>query len=115
MPCPLQRHIERRRMEFHSKVSPILVEGVWGPDFYLYNQVSEFVELPNKVLQERNLLVRVLDISKYPPEWKKFMNWHEESVLTPRVIVDEDVGCALNPIEISDDEDEEFVPMSDDE
>ena len=80
---------QRRAAEFREKVAPILVPFVYGPDYYGY--FSERITIG--ALGERNILVRVVDGSLYPPEWKQFMRWKQHNGLyniVPHIIVEDD-------------------------
>ena len=80
---------QRRAAEFREKVAPILVPFVYGPDYYGY--FSERITIG--ALGERNILVRVVDDSLYPPEWKQFMRWKQHNGLyniVPHIIVEDD-------------------------
>ena len=84
---------QRRAAEFREKVAPILVPFVYGPDYYGY--FSERITIG--ALGERNILVRVVDDSLYPPEWKQFMRWKQDYGLhhiAINIIVEDDYGCA---------------------
>ena len=112
-PCPLEQYMIRRRAEFQEKIAPLHVEYVWGPDFFLYESDTDFV-LVDGVYHERNSLIRITDDSKYPQEWKDFMRWKVKyglQQIPPHRIVEEDVGSPVNPVEVSEDE-EEYVPAS---
>jgi hypothetical protein len=120
-PCPWLLHKQRKDAEFHDKVGHILVPFVWGPDRFGYEQKTEFIKLPNGTLHERNIMVRITDLSQYPQEWKDYKGYKPEwgpFWITAKTIIEEDEGSPVNPIEVSDDE-EEYVPgpldMSDDE
>jgi hypothetical protein len=61
-------------------------------------------------------------MSRYPERWRKFMGYDVATiygmrVIADRIIVHEEEGSTLYPVDISSDEEEEFVPvkMSDDE
>jgi hypothetical protein len=52
-----------------------------------------FVKLSNGYLYQRNILVRVVDESMYPLQWKQFVRWKEEYGLfqiAPHAIVEGD-------------------------
>jgi hypothetical protein len=84
---------QRRKAEFQEKVAPILVPFIYGPDYYGYTSTTDFVRLSNGYLRERNILVRVVDESMYPLQWKQFVRWKEEYGLfqiAPHAIVEGD-------------------------
>jgi hypothetical protein len=119
-PCPLAEHMKRRRAEFQEKVAGVFVPFIWGPDFFGYEEETDFV-LCDGVYHERNSLVRITDHALYPQEWKDFMRWQTKFGLKqihPHRIVEEEVGSPVNPVDVSEDE-EEYVPapmeMSDDD
>ena len=65
----------------------------YGPDYYGY--FSGRITIG--ALGERNILVRVVDDSRYPPEWKQFMRWKQDYGLhhiAINIIVEDDYGCA---------------------
>lgn len=121
-PCPLRNHVLRRQAEFAEKIAGILTDFVWGPDYFGYESDSDFVEIKigsKRVMEERHLLRRVQDITRYPDEWRKFMKFGEEyglKEIPACVKVDEPEGSPKNHIQVSDDEAEEeqevaeFVP-----
>ena len=77
--------------EFREKVALILVPFIYGPDYYGYIHSTDFVMLSNGILHERNILVRVVDESLYPPEWKQFMRWNYGlHHIAPHFIVEDD-------------------------
>ena len=76
--CPVMCQCQRRKAEFQEKVAPILVPFIYGPDYYGYTSTTDFVRLSNGYLRERNILVRVVDESMYPLQWKQFVRWKEE-------------------------------------
>ena len=81
--------IQSRAVEFREKVSPILVPFVYGPDYYGY--VS--MRIPIGASGERNIVVRVVDESLYPPEWKQFVRWKQDYGLhhiAHNIIVEDD-------------------------
>ena len=87
--CPVMCRCQRRKAEFQEKVAPILVPFIYGPDYYGYTSTSD--------LYQRNILVRVVDESLYPPEWKQFMRWKEQFGLceiAPHTIVEDYEDCA---------------------
>ena len=95
--CATCRHSQRRAAEFQKEVAPILVPFIYGPDYYGYIHSTDFVMLSNGILHERNILVRVVDESLYPPEWKQFMRWKEQFGLceiAPHTIVEDYEDCA---------------------
>ena len=80
---------QRRAVEFREKVAPILVPFIYGPDYYGY--FSGRITIG--ALGERNILVRVVDDSRYPPEWKQFMRWKQDYGLhhiASHIIVEDD-------------------------
>ena len=105
-----------------EKVAPLLVDFTWGPDHFGYDSDTEMFQLSNGHIYEREILVRVTDMSRYPQAWFEFMHFdllpENLRVIKPNTIVNEEEGSPKNPIDISDDE-EEFVPanldMSDDD
>lgn len=120
-PCPWLLHKQRKDAEFHEKVGHILVPFVYGPDRYGYETKTDFVPLPNGTLHERSVMVRITDLAQYPQEWKDYMNYKPEFGafwISPKTIIEEDEGSPVNPIEVSD-SDDEFqrvdLLMSDDE
>jgi hypothetical protein len=91
--CPVMCQCQRRKAEFQEKVAPILVPFIYGPDYYGYTSTTDFVRLSNGYLRERNILVRVVDESMYPLQWKQFVRWKEEYGLfqiAPHAIVEGD-------------------------
>ena len=80
---------QRRAVEFRENVAPILVDFIYGPDYYGY--VS--MKVPIGALGQRNILVRVVDESLYPPEWKQFTRWKQDYGLhhiAPHMIVEDE-------------------------
>lgn len=111
-PCPWLLHKQRKDAEFHAKVGHILVPFVYGPDRYGYETKTDFVELSNGTFHERSFMVRITDLNLYPQEWKDYMKYKPEYGpfwISPKTIIEEDEGSPVNPIEVSDSEDE-FVP-----
>jgi hypothetical protein len=120
-PCPWLIRQQKMDAEFHAKVGHILVPFVYGPDRYGYENKTDFVQLPNGTFHERTIMVRITDLSLYPQEWKDYIGYKPEFGafwITPKTIIDEDEGSPVNPIEVSDSEDEfqrVDLLMSDDE
>ncbi len=80
---------EKVAAEFREKVAPILVGFIYGPDYYGYVHMRISIGASCK----RNILVRVVDDSLYPPEWKQFMRWKQDCGLhhiAPHIIVEDD-------------------------
>ena len=78
---------QRRAVEFREKVAPILVPFLYGPDYYGY--VHKRISIGASC--QRNILVRVVDESLYPPEWKQFMRWNYGlHHIAPHFIVEDD-------------------------
>ena len=78
---------QRRAAEFREKVAPILVPFLYGPDYYGY--VHKRISIGASC--QRNILVRVVDESLYPPEWKQFMRWNYGlHHIAPHFIVEDD-------------------------
>jgi hypothetical protein len=118
--------MKARKEEFQRDIAPILVDFVWGPDNFGYESSTDMFQRSDGVIQEREILTRITDLSRYPERWKEFMGYNVESFngyerrpIPERVIVNEPEGSPLCPIDVSSDEEEEFVPakldMSDDE
>jgi hypothetical protein len=54
-------------------------------------------------------MVRITDLTQYPQEWKDYMKYKPEFGpywISPKTIIEEDEGSPVNPIEVSDSEDE---------
>jgi hypothetical protein len=115
-PCPWTARLKQREEEFLRDIAPIMVDFVWGPDRFGYESSTDMFQRPDGVIQEREILTRVTDLSRYPERWIQFMGYDKPTIYGPRwiperVIVNEPEGSPLCPIEISDDEEEEeFVP-----
>ena len=78
---------EKVAAEFREKVAPILVGFIYGPDYYGYVHMRISIGASGK----RNILVRVVDESLYPPEWKQFMRWNYGlHHIAPHFIVEDD-------------------------
>lgn len=96
--------LQERKTEFHEKVSPVLVDFVWGPDFFGYEEQTKFVSYKG-VLCEQTVLERVVDADRYPQEWKQFMDFQGQfgpySILPHTIVLDEP-GTPTNPIDIED-------------
>jgi hypothetical protein len=117
--------MKARNEEFQRDIAPIFVDFVWGPDKFGYESSTDMFQRSDGVIQEREILTRITDLSRYPERWKEFMGYDNSTIygqrqIVERVIVNEPEGSPLCPIDISDDEEEEeFVPakldMSDDE
>jgi hypothetical protein len=93
--CSQRRAVEFREKvaremvaaEFREKVAPILVPFLYGPDYYGY--VHKRISIGASC--QRNILVRVVDESLYPPEWKQFMRWNYGlHHIAPHFIVEDD-------------------------
>lgn len=101
--------LQENRQFFQEHVAKVPCDGVWGPDFFLYESDTEFVDLASGVVMERNVSKRITDISRYPETWKQFVDWKGKwgyNCILPNTIIEENEGGSMNPIEIDEDEDE---------
>ena len=122
-PCPWTARMKERRAEFLRDIAPELVAYTWGPDHFGYESSTEMYQRSDGVIEERNILIRITDLSRYSARWREFMGYNVPTIngeirpIPERVIVNEEEGSPLCPIDVSSDEEEEFVPanMSDDE